>query len=99
MCATNPLRVSLQFDGTAFSVKETDDQAELEKANRKSFTVFAWGCWVTCWCRYWLERALQLCGHRFIYCDTDSVKFVGDVDFTDLNDEIRELSTLHGSEQ
>lgn len=54
-------------------------------------------CWVTCWCRYWLERALHLCGHRFIYCDTDSVKFVGDVDFTDLNNEIRELSTLHGS--
>lgn len=97
MTATNPVRVTLQFDGTAFSVKEMNDQTELEKANRKSFTVFAWGCWVTCWCRYWLERALQLCGHRFIYCDTDSVKFVGDVDFTDLNNEIRELSTLHGS--
>ncbi len=43
MCATNPLRVTLQFDGTAFSVKEVNDQAELEKANKKSFTVFAWG--------------------------------------------------------
>ena len=49
MCATNPVRTSLVFNGHDFTVKEVDEKAELEKANKKSFTVFAWGCWCTAW--------------------------------------------------
>lgn len=89
LMAQNPLRTTLVFNGVDFSVKEVDEQEELQKANQKSFTVFAWGCWCTAWARYWLQRAIDLCGHKFIYCDTDSVKFVGDVDFNELNNEIR----------
>lgn len=95
MCATNPVRTSLVFNGTDFDVKDVDEREELRKANKKSFTVFAWGCWCTAWARYWLERAIRLCGHNFVYCDTDSVKYVGDVDFTALNDEIRAQSERH----
>lgn len=97
MCATNPVRTSLVFNGHDFSVKEGDDKEELAKANKRSFTVFAWGCWCTAWARYWLEKAIRLCGHNFIYCDTDSVKFVGDVDFTELNAEIQAQSERHGA--
>lgn len=97
MCATNPVRTSLVFNGTDFNVKEVDEKQELEKANKKSFTVFAWGCWCTAWARYWLERAIRLCGHNFVYCDTDSVKFVGQVDFSELNAEIQAKSEKHGA--
>lgn len=45
MCATNPVRTSLVFNGTDFDVKEVDEQEQLQKANKKSFTAFAWGCW------------------------------------------------------
>ena len=95
MCATNPVRTSLVFNGHDFDVKEVDEREELQKANKKSFTVFAWGCWCTAWARWWLEKAIRLCGHNFVYCDTDSVKFVGDVDFTELNAEIQEKSEKH----
>ena len=95
MCATNPVRTSLVFNGHDFDVKEVDEREELQKANKKSFTVFAWGCWCTAWARWWLEKAIRLCGHNFVYCDTDSVKFVGEVDFTDLNREIQEKSEKH----
>lgn len=95
MCATNPVRTNLVFNGTDFSVKECDDKEQLEKANKKAFTVFAWGCWCTAWARFWLEKAIRLCGHKFIYCDTDSVKFIGNVDFTELNREIQSLSEKH----
>lgn len=47
--------------------------------------------------RYWLERAIRLCGHNFIYCDTDSVKFVGTVDFSELNAELEARSEKHGA--
>lgn len=97
MCATNPVRSTVLFNGHEFVVKETDEQEELEKANGKSFTVFAWGCWCTAWARYWLEKAIRLCGHNFVYCDTDSVKYVGHVDFTELNNEIRAQSERHGA--
>ena len=97
MCATNPVRTTLVFNGVDFSVKEGSEQEELEKANKKSFTAFAWGCWCTAWARYWLERAIKLCGHKFIYCDTDSVKYVGHVDFSELNAEIQAISERHGA--
>ena len=95
MCATNPVRTSLVFNGKDFEVKEVDEREELEKANKKSFTVFAWGCWCTAWARWWLEKAIRLCGDKFVYCDTDSVKFVGSVDFTELNAEIQAQSERH----
>lgn len=95
MCATNPVRTSLVFNGTDFNVKEVNEEEELKKANKKSFTVFAWGCWCTAWARYWLERAIRLCGHKFVYCDTDSVKYIGDVDFSKLNKEIQAQSERH----
>ena len=49
MCATNPVRTSLVFNGNDFEVKEVDEKTELKKANSKAFTVFAWGCWCTAW--------------------------------------------------
>jgi DNA polymerase elongation subunit (family B) len=97
MCATNPVRTSLVFNGTDFSVKEQDDKQQLAKANKRAFTVFAWGCWCTAWARYWLEKAIRLCGYKFVYCDTDSVKFIGNVDFTELNAEIQATSEKHGA--
>lgn len=95
MCATNPVRTSLVFNGHDFDVAEVDEQEALRKANKKSFTVFAWGCWCTAWARWWLEKAIRLCGHNFVYCDTDSVKYVGSVDFTELNTEIQAKSEKH----
>ena len=95
MCATNPVRTSLVFNGHDFDVAEVDEREALKKANKKSFTVFAWGCWCTAWARWWLEKAIRLCGDQFVYCDTDSVKYVGQVDFSELNAEIQTMSEKH----
>ena len=97
MTATNPVRTNLVFNGTNFEVKETDEQEQLRKANKRAFCCFAWGCWTTAWARYWLEKAIRLCGDKFVYCDTDSVKFVGEVDFTELNKEIQANSESNGA--
>jgi hypothetical protein len=97
MCATNPVRTTLRFNGKEFVPLEDNEEILLERANKRAFTVYAWGCWCTAWARYWLQRAIDLCGHQFVYCDTDSVKFIGDVDLSELNDEIRELSERHAA--
>ena len=49
--------------------------------------------WITAWARWELQRGIDLVGsaknkYGFIYCDTDSVKYVGKPDFTELNNSI-----------
>ena len=98
MCATNPVRTVLRYNGLDFQPLDDSDEEELlERANKRAFTVYAWGCWCTAWARYWLQRAVDLCGHQFVYCDTDSVKFIGDVDLSELNKEIQEVSERHAA--
>lgn len=98
MCATNPIRTNLRFNGTDFDVVPMNEEEELKKANKKAFTQYCWGCWCTAYARWLLHRARKLCGNtRFLYCDTDSVKFIGDVDFTELNAELQALSERHGA--
>lgn len=74
-----------------FVIDETESPNEiLKKAEKKGFLNYAWGVWVTAWARYELERGIKLVhdsGADFIYCDTDSVKYMGDVDWTDYNNE------------
>lgn len=78
-------------------MRQAFQQEELEKANKKSFVCFAWGCFCTAYARKALQDAIDLCGHKFIYCDTDSVKFVGNVDFTELNSKLQALSEKHNA--
>ena len=46
-----------------------------EKRNR--FLYYPWGVWVTAHARYRLYDAIAAVGDDYRYCDTDSVKFVG----------------------
>lgn len=69
---------------------EGADPAELlEKARKKAFLNYAWGIWCTAWARWELEEGIRIVsetpGADFLYCDTDSVKYIGEVDFTSYN--------------
>lgn len=60
----------------------TKSDAELlDEYNKKAFLCYQWGVWVTSWARYHLELGIRNVhdqGGRFLYCDTDSVKYYGD---------------------
>ncbi len=43
--------------------------------NKDSFLSYQHGIWVTAWCRWRLQRAIDLLGECMVYCDTDSVKY------------------------
>lgn len=47
-----------------------------EKRNR--FLYYPWGVWVTAHARYRLYDAIAAVGDDYRYCDTDSVKFIGE---------------------
>lgn len=64
-----------------------------EKRNR--FLYYPWGVWVTAHARYRLYDAIAAVGDDYRYCDTDSVKFVGEHSdyFNRVNEEARTLVT------
>ena len=65
------------------------EQDLLGKYNNKAFLAYQWGVWVTSHARNALERGIRLVheteGSDFVYCDTDSVKYTGVVDWTAYN--------------
>lgn len=73
----------------------------LDKARKKAFLCYQWGVWVTAHARYALERGIRLVhdtlGAYFVYCDTDSVKYTGTVDWTAYNAERKEECEKSGA--
>ena len=79
MSVTNPCRVSIDYINDAFVERDEDERELLEASNHKAFLVYAWGIWTTSHARAELEKMMDIVGpERFVYCDTDSVKFIDD---------------------
>lgn len=72
-------------------------EEQLVKYNMKAFLVYQWGCWVTAHARRELQEMIDLAGDNFVYTDTDSVKYLGDLDLTEYNDRIRARSESNGA--
>ena len=87
MLVSNIVRDSYDFDIelNALVKKEVDEddrKVELDKylKSRNSFLVYAWGVWVTAYCRRNLQELIDIIGIDVVYCDTDSVKYIGNYD-------------------
>lgn len=95
MCAQDPVKQSILFENDDFVEQHDDESKLLEAYNKKAFLAYQWGVWVTAWARYRLEEGIQLAhgdvndpnSPQFVYCDTDSVKYLGEIDLTKFNNE------------
>lgn len=87
LTAQNPVRIPIIFNGLQL---EEDMNANilglLQISKNRAFMPYQWGVWVTAWARWHLQQAINLVGDDFIYTDTDSVKYIGEYDFSKLND-------------
>lgn len=106
MSAQNPVKHSIKYVGVTnaidpFIEAEASDEQLLEDSNKKAFFNYAWGVWTTAWARYRLEEGIRLVHETpqaiFLYTDTDSVKYCGDVDWTEYNEERKEDSIKSGA--
>lgn len=110
MMAQNPVKRSIIYtqEGVIdengnidyYPEEETEDVALLEKSNRRAFLCYQWGCWVTAWARYRLEEGIKLAhapGAEFLYCDTDSVKYLGVIDWDAYNEQRKADSLKSGA--
>ena len=93
MCAQDPVKQSILFINNNFQEQNEEESKLLLENNKKAFLAYQWGVWVTAWARYRLEEGIILAhgdienpdSPQFVYCDTDSVKYLGDIDLTAFN--------------
>lgn len=95
MSAQNPVKQNVIWTGTDWQLDSRPVEELLEESNKHAFFPYQWGVWTTARAREALRKGINNVtrqGGEFVYCDTDSVKYMGDVDWTDLNNELRDLS-------
>ena len=85
MMAQDPVKQSIIFNCGEWQQGSDPIEDLLESSNRKAFLCYQWGVWVTAWARYRLQEGIKLAGDNFVYCDTDSVKYIGEIDWTEYN--------------
>lgn len=97
MTVQSPVKHSLIYSGGVWSLDQTPDEDLLAKAYRRAFLNYSWGVWTTAHARNELQTMLEIAGHDAVYVDTDSVKFLGEHDFTAYNEKKKRLSTNSGA--
>ena len=97
MMAQNPVKQDILFINEQWAEGHEDEQQLLDAYNKKAFLPYQWGVWVTAWARYRLQEGIRLAGDNFVYCDTDSVKYLGEIDWTAYNQERIEDSKRSGA--
>ena len=100
MMAQDPVKVTTEYRADLEDLyKDKDDISQeelLEDHNKRAFLAYQWGCWVTARAREHLQKGIDLCGINFVYCDTDSCKYIGDtVDWEILNKEVRKKAEVN----
>lgn len=108
MMAQDPGKLDITYTGEQSEDHDLFDSLSSEeeafaKNMKRAFAPYQWGCWVTAWSRYRLEEGIRLAHNAkgvsggFVYCDTDSVKYIGEVDWTEFNKARIEASTASGA--
>lgn len=93
MMAQDVVKIAILFNDEyekLYAEDQSDNkEANFEKNNRKRFLSYAWGVWCTALARHALHAAIWIVEDTpdayFLYCDTDSVKYIGEVDLTPFN--------------
>lgn len=90
MSVTNPINDEIIFNYGEWKPIPTDTVEGLKKyhSGTKLFTAYQWGVWVTAWARWELLNTVFRIGDDVVYCDTDSIKNLGD--HTDIFEEDNE---------
>lgn len=99
MSATDPIHQEIKYNGGEYqrSGYDTMTAEEIEKALKGAAFPYQWGVYTTAYARKQLQDAIDLCGDQIIYCDTDSVKTLGDVPIHKLNAALKKRAEAVGA--
>lgn len=96
MCVTNNvtdeiiLNDNFEWEKILLTEESANEKLDKMRKSRKTFLNFSWGVWVTSYARRNLWNGIVEIDFDVVYCDTDSIKYVGDYEefFNDYNKEI-----------
>ena len=90
MSATDPVHQDIFYQDGNYKVSSYEDftEDELLKLLKNASFPYQWGVYTTALARKQLQDAIKLCGNKIVYCDTDSVKTVGNIPIEKLNDKL-----------
>lgn len=83
-------------DGQYIEDPSATPEKQMEEYHKKGWLPYQWGCWTTALARAELERGLRIAGEGAVYCDTDSVKYMGKADWEEYNKEKIGLAERNG---
>lgn len=78
MCVTDIAREKIEYTPIDWRAEKPVLEEAIEKNNKsiKRFLYYAWGVWVTAYARFNLFTAITELKDDYVYCDTDSVKYI-----------------------
>lgn len=107
MTAQNPAKDPINFhaarpDDNGGFIESLFTEEMWSEQIKRYWLHYAWGVWVPAWARYRLHEgrkiiAEQTHGIGWVYADTDSLKYCGNVDFTEYNNERVRRSKENGA--
>lgn len=101
MTAQDPLQLDTLFDedNPDGLWEECSDNPECSYNEHLPhlFLPYQWGVWTTAHTRKRLKIAQWAAGKNGVYCDTDSVKHLGEIDLTDFNKAVKQLAIDSGA--
>lgn len=93
MCVMRLDRIEYDYIDNEYVLINNSLDAMLDKFydSESSFLPYQFGVWITAHARARLQLGLDITGSDTVYCDTDSVKYVGDheKEFEELNQKLR----------
>lgn len=96
MMAQDPVKDELKLMGMEYITVKADIEKTLSNKSAY-FMPYQWGVWVTAHARYRLEEGIQLAGDNFVYCDTDCVKSLTEIDWSAYNKKRIKASKQNGA--
>ena len=97
------IKDELVFKDGQFVYEDKPLKELVAKHNKKAFLAYQWGVWTTCWSRRRLADGINVVTKNdeepfnFIYSDTDSIKYVGDISFKEYNDKVEAEAIRSGA--
>lgn len=96
MSCQNPLTTEVLFDYFLFTQKPADEVDVLRLAKKNAFLTYQLGVWTTANARCEIQKFIERAGENAVYCDTDSLIYLGEVDFSDYNKDYQQRCEKSG---
>ena len=86
MSAQDPIHADILYNDGEYS-RSSYDTVDVAKVLQKAKFPYQWGVYTTAYARAALQEAIDKAKQTMVYCDTDSVKTLGKIDYSLINEK------------